>query len=84
MPSGFATPLPSRALAEARLRSSAHSPLTYVRHACRYGGIYRLRALWFDALIVTDPSAVAAICGRGDGALDKASVIYTPINQVRA
>lgn len=42
----------------------------------------RVKILWFDGVLVTDPAALAAICGRGEGALDKASIIYTPINQV--
>lgn len=42
----------------------------------------RVKFLWRDALMVTDPSALAAICGRGEGALDKASVIYRPVNDM--
>lgn len=38
--------------------------------------------LW-TGLMVTDPHALAAICGRGQGALDKAASFYAPINYVR-
>ncbi len=40
----------------------------------------RLKFLWKDALIVTDPQALAQIMGRGEGALDKAAGIYATIN----
>ena len=36
--------------------------------------------LWRDALLVTDPAAVAAACGRGEGSLDKAAEMYAPVN----
>jgi cytochrome P450 len=48
----------------------------------QYGGIYRLKFLWQDALVVTDPTALAAIMGRGEGAMDKASLVYAPINKM--
>jgi cytochrome P450 len=48
----------------------------------QYGGIYRLKFLWQDALVVTDPVALAAIMGRGEGAMDKASLVYAPINRM--
>jgi hypothetical protein len=35
-----------------------------------------------DALVVTDPSALSAIMGRGEGAMDKASLVYAPINKM--
>lgn len=47
-----------------------------------YGGIYRLKFLWQDALVVTDPVALAAIMGRGEGAMDKAALVYAPINKM--
>jgi hypothetical protein len=48
----------------------------------QYGGIYRLKFLWQDALVVTDPVALAAIMGRGEGAMDKAALVYAPINRM--
>eukprot|EP00882_Tetradesmus_deserticola_P007379 GHRQ01007773.1.p1 GENE.GHRQ01007773.1~~GHRQ01007773.1.p1 ORF type:complete len:516 (+),score=176.63 GHRQ01007773.1:158-1705(+) len=48
----------------------------------QYGGIYRIKFLWQDALIVTDPAALAGIMGRGDGAMDKAALVYAPINRM--
>jgi cytochrome P450 len=50
--------------------------------ANEYGGIYRMKFLWQDCIIVTDPPALAAIMGRGDGAMDKAHVAYAPINKM--
>ncbi|KAL6749937.1 cytochrome P450 [Haematococcus lacustris] len=50
--------------------------------ANQFGGIYRVRALWIDSVVVTDPKLLATICGRGPGALEKASIMYTPINQM--
>jgi len=50
--------------------------------ADRYGGIVRAKFLWQDALVVTDPAALAAIMGRGEGAMDKASLVYAPINKM--
>jgi cytochrome P450 len=47
-----------------------------------YGGIYRVKFLWHDALVVTDPYALGTIMGRGEGALDKAAVAYAPINKM--
>lgn len=44
------------------------------------GGVLRIKFLWKDALIVTDPQALAIIMGRGEGALDKASGVYATIN----
>jgi cytochrome P450 len=38
--------------------------------------------LWHDVVIVTDPEAVATICGRGESSLDKAAAMYFPINQM--
>ncbi|GFH16777.1 uncharacterized protein HaLaN_13268, partial [Haematococcus lacustris] len=43
--------------------------------ANQFGGIYRVRALWIDSVVVTDPKLLATICGRGPGALEKASII---------
>lgn len=48
--------------------------------ADKYGGIVRVKFLWRDALVVTDPAALAVIMGRGEGALDKAAGVYSPIN----
>lgn len=48
----------------------------------KYGGICRVKFLWQDALVVTDPAALAAIMGRGEGAMDKAAVAYAPINKM--
>jgi hypothetical protein len=42
--------------------------------------VVRLKFLWKDALIVTDPQALASIMGRGEGALDKAAGVYATIN----
>ncbi|EFJ42950.1 hypothetical protein VOLCADRAFT_96865 [Volvox carteri f. nagariensis] len=53
-----------------------------LRWADKYGGIVRIKFLWHDGLLVTDPPALAAICGRGEGAVDKAANIYSPINQM--
>jgi cytochrome P450 len=44
------------------------------------GGVVRIKFLWRDALMVTDPQALGRIMGRGDGALDKAALAYAPIN----
>ncbi len=41
----------------------------------------RIKFFWRDGLIVTDPAALGAIMGRGEGALDKAAEGYAPINQ---
>ncbi|KIY97876.1 hypothetical protein MNEG_10087 [Monoraphidium neglectum] len=48
--------------------------------ADEYGGVYRMKFLWRDTLVVTDPDALAVIMGRGEGALDKAAAAYAPIN----
>lgn len=50
--------------------------------ANEHGGVYRMRVFWRNVLVVSDPQAVGAIMGRGDGALDKAEVAYGPINQM--
>ncbi|GBF95033.1 cytochrome P450 [Raphidocelis subcapitata] len=50
--------------------------------ADQYGGIYRMKFLWRDTVVVTDPTALAAIMGRGEGAMDKASAVYAPINMM--
>ncbi len=43
----------------------------------------RLSGLWFHGVVVTDPELLAVVCSRGrDVGLDKASLIYLPINQV--
>lgn len=54
------------------------------RRADQYGGILRAQFLWQTGLMVTDPAALASICGRGPGALDKATAFYAPINYVCA
>ena len=38
--------------------------------------------LWHDGIVVTDPAALAQICGRGEGACDKASYFYHAIDGV--
>jgi hypothetical protein len=55
---------------------------TILQWADRYGGILRAKFLWQDALVVTDPGALAAIMGRGEGAMDKAALMYAPINRM--
>ena len=50
--------------------------------ADKHGGILRAQFLWQDALVVTDPAALAAIMGRGEGGMDKASLVYAPINKM--
>lgn len=50
--------------------------------ANKYGGIYRVKYLWKDAVVVTDPEAVAAIMGRGPGALDKSAATYGSVNEM--
>eukprot|EP00775_Hariotina_reticulata_P012934 gene12934-13062_t len=62
------------------LRPDFHRQL--LQWSDKYGGIYRLKFLWKDALVVTDPTALAAIMGRGEGAMDKASLVYAPINRM--
>lgn len=42
----------------------------------------RVKFLWRDALIVTDPVALGAIMGRGEGAIDKAAAVYATINKM--
>jgi hypothetical protein len=41
-----------------------------------------MKFLWQDCVVVTDPAALAAIMGRGEGAMDKAHVAYAPINKM--
>ncbi|KAG2443022.1 hypothetical protein HYH02_009438 [Chlamydomonas schloesseri] len=60
------------------LRPDFHRVL--LRWCDQYGGVVRVKFLWQDGLLVTDPGALASICGRGEGACDKAAAIYTPIN----
>ncbi|KIY96472.1 hypothetical protein MNEG_11492 [Monoraphidium neglectum] len=60
------------------LRPDFHKVL--LKWADDYGGVVRVKFLWKDALIVTDPQALAAIMGRGEGALDKAAGVYATIN----
>jgi cytochrome P450 len=48
----------------------------------KYGGIARAQFLNQPALIVTDPAALAAIMGRGEGAMDKAALTYAPVNRM--
>ncbi|KAI8464712.1 MAG: cytochrome P450 [Monoraphidium minutum] len=60
------------------LRPDFHKVL--LKWADDYGGVVRIKFLWKDALIVTDPGALAAIMGRGEGALDKAAGVYQTIN----
>lgn len=58
--------------------SPPHTARTQLTHDT--GGVVRLKFLWKDALIVTDPQALAQIMGRGEGALDKAAGVYHTIN----
>jgi hypothetical protein len=58
------------------MRSFTNLPVHDFAPSCR------ARVLWWDGVVVTDPAALAAICGRGEGAMDKAAVIYGPVNQV--
>ncbi|KAI8477013.1 MAG: cytochrome P450 [Monoraphidium minutum] len=60
------------------LRPDFHKVL--LKWADDYGGVVRIKFLWKDALIVTDPQALASIMGRGEGALDKAAGMYSTIN----
>ncbi|GBG00430.1 cytochrome P450 [Raphidocelis subcapitata] len=60
------------------LRPDFHKVL--LKWADDHGGVVRLKFLWKDALIVTDPQALASIMGRGEGALDKAAGVYQTIN----
>ncbi|KAF8057861.1 CYP97C1 [Scenedesmus sp. PABB004] len=62
------------------LRPDFHRVL--LEWADTYGGIYRMKFLWHDTLIVTDPAALAGIMGRGDAAIDKAALAYAPINKM--
>ncbi|KAF6266201.1 cytochrome P450 [Scenedesmus sp. NREL 46B-D3] len=62
------------------LRPDFHRVL--LKWADEYGGIYRMKFLWHDTLIVTDPQALAVIMGRGEGAIDKAAMAYAPINRM--
>ncbi|KAI8464092.1 MAG: cytochrome P450 [Monoraphidium minutum] len=62
------------------LRPDFHRVLT--DWSDKYGGIYRLKFLWHEALVVTDPLALGTIMGRGEGALDKAAMAYAPINKM--
>lgn len=39
--------------------------------ADEYDGIYRMKFLWQDCIIVTDPLALAAMMGRGEAALSQ-------------
>lgn len=55
---------------------------TVVKWADEYGPIYRINVMSRDILVVSDPLAVGAIVGRGEGALDKADGMYFPINQM--
>jgi hypothetical protein len=48
----------------------------------QYGGICRLKFLWNDVVLVTDPAALASIMGRGEHAVDKAFETYAPINKM--
>jgi len=59
-----------------------YTPLTrpLPLHTITPGGVVRIKFLWKDALLVTDPQALSSIMGRGDGALDKAAGVYATIN----
>lgn len=62
------------------LRPDFHRVL--LEWADKYGGIYRMKFLWHDTVVVTDPAALAAIMGRGPGSIDKAALAYAPINRM--
>jgi cytochrome P450 len=62
------------------LRPDFHRVIT--DWADQYGGVYRMKFLWRDALVVTDPLALGVIMGRGEGAMDKAAMAYAPINKM--
>ncbi|GLC46900.1 hypothetical protein PLESTB_001281900 [Pleodorina starrii] len=62
------------------LRPDFHRVL--LRWADQYGGFVRLKFLWYDTLMVTDPAALSVICGRGEGSVDKAAQLYAPINRM--
>lgn len=57
---------------------------TLLDYADMYGGIVRLRVLWVDAIMVTEPRAVAKIMGSlsREGAIDKAATTYGPVNEM--
>lgn len=42
----------------------------------------RLKFLWNDVVLVTEPAALASIMGRGEHAVDKAFETYAPINKM--
>jgi cytochrome P450 len=42
----------------------------------------RLKVLWKNVLVVTDPKAAAVVVGRGPYALDKAALFYAPVNEM--
>lgn len=62
------------------LRPDFHRVL--LQWADQYGGIVRVKFLWHDGLVVTDPAALAVISGRGEGAMDKAADMYSPVNMM--
>ncbi|GMH38538.1 hypothetical protein BSKO_06422 [Bryopsis sp. KO-2023] len=53
-----------------------------LKWANKYGGVYRMKVLWRDILIISDPREVARIVGRGEGGQDKSADLYLPINQM--
>lgn len=44
--------------------------------------VCRFNFLWNDVVLVTDPTALGTIMGRGEGAVDKAFETYAPINKM--
>lgn len=54
----------------------------FLQWSDNYGGINRFKFLWHDVVLVTDPSALASIMGRGEHSVDKAFETYAPINKM--
>lgn len=54
----------------------------FLSWANQYGGVYRIKVMWRDLIVVSDPREAARIMGRGEGALDKSPDLYLPINQM--
>ncbi|KAF6250399.1 cytochrome P450 [Scenedesmus sp. NREL 46B-D3] len=54
----------------------------FLQWSDKFGGINRFKFLWHDVVLVTDPTALGVIMGRGEGAVDKAFETYAPINKM--
>lgn len=61
----------------------AYMMIVIVTDAAKYV-LLRLKVLWVDALLVTDPLVVAKIMGSlgREGSIDKSATTYGPINEV--